>query len=78
MASIKDWRDSMSEMDGWAEAVDFIEPGDVKRWTADPKMDLQKFKSALKFAITSDTMRKHLFADNYFLRAHAGRPKMRS
>ena len=61
----------MSEMDGWAEAVDFIEPGDVKRWTADPRIDLQKFKSALKFAITSDTMRKHLFADNYFLRAHA-------
>lgn len=61
----------MSELDGWAEAVDFIEPGDVKRWTADPRIDLQKFKSALKFAITSDTMRKHLFADNYFLRAHA-------
>ena len=40
-------------------------------WTADKKMDPQKFKSALAFAVTSDTMRVHLFADNYFLRAHA-------
>ena len=34
-------------------------------------MDPQKFKSALGFAVKSDTMRVHLFADNYFLRAHA-------
>ena len=62
----------MSELDdGWAEAVGLIEKDDVKRWNADPKMDLQKFKTALAFAVTSDTMKVHLFVDNYFLRAHA-------
>ena len=61
----------MSDVDGWAEAVDFIYEDDVKRWNADKKMDPEKFKSALKFSVTSDTMRVHLFADNYFLRAHA-------
>ena len=61
----------MSDVDGWAEAVDFIDEDDVKRWTADKKMDPQKFKSALAFSLTSETMRVHLFADNYFLRAHA-------
>ena len=72
MTSIKDWQDSMSDVDGWAEAVDFIDEDDVKRWTADKKMDPQKFKSALAFShTTSETMRVHLFADNYFLRAHA-------
>ena len=71
MTSIKDWQDSMSDVDGWAEAVDFIDEDDVKRWTADKKMDPQKFKSALAFAVNSDTMRVHLVADNYFLRAHA-------
>ena len=25
MTSIKDWQDSMSEVDGWAEAVDYID-----------------------------------------------------
>ena len=71
MTSIKEWRDSMSDVDGWAEAVDFIYEDDVKRWNADKKMDPEKFKSALQFSVTSDTMRVHLFADNYFLRAHA-------
>ena len=71
MARIKDWQDAMSEVGGWAEAVGLMEEDDVKRWTADKKMDLQKFKSAPAFAVTSDTMRVHLFADNYFLRAHA-------
>ena len=71
MTSIKEWQDSMSAVDGWAEAVDLIDEDDVKRWTADKKMDPQKFKSALGFAVKSDTMRVHLFADNYFLRAHA-------
>ena len=48
MTSIaKDWQDSMSEVDGWAEAVDFIDEDDVKRWNADKKMDPQKFKSAV-------------------------------
>ena len=46
----------MSDVDGWAEAVDFIDEDDVKRWTADKKMDPQKFKSALAFAVNSDTM----------------------
>ena len=57
MTSIKDWQDSMSEVDGWAEATDFIDEDDVKRWTADKKMDPQKFKSALAFSLTSETMR---------------------
>ena len=61
----------MREVDGWAEAVDYIDEDDVKRWTADKKLDAQRSKSALAFAVKSDTMRKHLFADNYFLRAHA-------
>ena len=61
----------MSDVGGWAEAVDFIDEDDVKRWTADKKMDPQKCKSALAFAVNSDTMRVHLFADNHFLRAHA-------
>ena len=34
----------MSDVDGWAEAVDFIDEDDVKRWAADKKMDPQKFK----------------------------------
>ena len=71
MTSIKEWQDSMSDVDGWAEAVDYIDEDDVKRWTADKKMNPQKFKSALAFSLTSDTMRVHLFADNVFLRAHA-------
>ena len=61
----------MREVDGWDEAVDLIDADDVKRWTADKKLDPQKFKSALRFAVNSDTMRVHLFADNYFLRAQA-------
>ena len=46
MTSIKEWQDSMKEVDGWEEAVDLIEPDDLERWNADPKMDPQKFKSA--------------------------------
>ena len=71
MTSIKEWQDSMKEVDGWEEAVDLIEPDDLERWNADPKMDPQKFKSALAYTVKSDTMRVHLFADNYFLRAHS-------
>ena len=37
MTSIKEWQDSMSEMDGWAEAVVYIDEDDVKRWNADKK-----------------------------------------
>ena len=45
MTSIaKDWQDSMSEVDGWAEAIDFIDEDDVKRWNEDKKLDPQKFK----------------------------------
>ena len=47
----------MREVDGWDEAVDFIDEDDVKRWTADPKMDPQKFKSAVAFTVKSDSMR---------------------
>ena len=54
----------MREVDGWDEAVDLIDEDDVKRWNADPKMDTQKFKSALNLAVTSQTMKSHLFADN--------------
>ena len=71
MTSIKDWQDSMSEVDGWAEMIDYIDEDDVKRWNADKKLDPQKFKSALDFAVKSDSMRLHLFADNYWLRAHS-------
>ena len=74
MTSIEEWQDSMSDVDGWAEAVDFIDEDDVKRWTADKKLDPQKFKSALGFSLTSDSMRTYLFADNVFLRAHAESP----
>ena len=70
MTSIKDWQDSMSEVDGWAEMVDYIDEDDVKRWNADRKMDPQKSKSALNFAVKGDSMRVHLFADNYFLRSN--------
>ena len=38
MTSIKDWQDSMSEVDGWAEMVDYIDEDDVKRWNADKKL----------------------------------------
>ena len=61
----------MSEVDGWAEMIDYIDEDDVKRWNADKKLDPQKFKSALDFAVKSDSMRLHLFADNYWLRAHS-------
>ena len=71
MTSIKDWQDSMSEVDGWAEATDFIDEDDIKRWTADKKMDPQKFKSALAMTVTSDTMKNYLFCDNVWLKAHA-------
>ena len=57
----------MSEVDGWAEMIDYIDEDDVKRWNADKKLDPQKFKSALDFAVKSDSMRLHLFADNYWL-----------
>ena len=61
----------MREVDGWDEAVDFIDKDDIKRWNADPKMDPQKFKSALNYAVKSDTMKVYLFADNFFLKSHA-------
>ena len=47
----------MSEVDGWAEMIDYIDEDDVKRWNADKKLDPQKFKSALDFAVKSDSMR---------------------
>ena len=71
MTSIKDWQDAMRAVDGWDEAADLIDKDDVKRWNADPKMDLQKFKSALNYAVKSDTMKVHLFVDNVYLKAHA-------
>ena len=40
----------MSEMDGWAEAVVYIDEDDVKRWNADKKLDPQKSKGALVMA----------------------------
>ena len=39
MTSIKEWQDSMREVDGWDEAVDLIDEDDIKRWNADKKMD---------------------------------------
>ena len=71
MTSIKDWQDSMREVDGWDEAVDLIDKDDVKRWNADKKMDLEKFKSALAMTVTSPTMKNYLFVDNVWLKAHA-------
>ena len=61
----------MRAVDGWDEAVDLIDEDDVKRWNADPKMNPQKFKSALDYAVKSDIMKVHLFVDNVFLKAHA-------
>ena len=61
----------MKEVDGWEEADCHIEEDDVERWNADPKMDPQKFKSALNYAVKSDTMKVHLFVDNVYLKAHA-------
>ena len=52
----------MSEVDGWAEMIDYIDEDDVKRWNADKKLDPQKFKGALVMAVKSDSMRLHLFA----------------
>ena len=57
MPSIKDWQDSMREVDGWDEAADLIDASDIKRWNADKRMDPQKFKSALAMTVTSDTMK---------------------
>ena len=68
MTSIKDWQDSMREVDGWDEAVDLIDADDVKRWTADKKLDPQKFKSALGMAHTSDTIKNYLFGGNVWSR----------
>ena len=61
----------MSEVDGWAEAIDFIDEDDVKRWNEDKKLDPQKFKSALGMTVTSETMKNYLFANNVWLKAHA-------
>ena len=72
MTSIaKDWQDSMSEVDGWAEATESIYEDDVKRWNEDKKLDPQKSKSALAMAVTSVTMKNYLFCDNAWLKAHA-------
>ena len=71
MTSIQEWQDAMRAADGWDEAVDLIDEDDVKRWNADPKMNPQKFKSALNYAVKSDIMKVHLFVDNVFLKAHA-------
>ena len=56
----------MSEVDGWAEAIDFIDEDDVKRWNEDKKLDPQKFKSALGMTVTSETMKNYLFVDNVY------------
>ena len=61
----------MSEVDGWAEAIDSIDEDDVKRWNEDKKLDPQKFKSALAMTVTSVTMKNYLFCDNVWLKAHA-------
>ena len=61
----------MREVDGWDEAVDFIDKDDIKRWNADKKMDPQKPKGALKLAVKSESMKLHLFCDNVCLKAHA-------
>ena len=61
----------MSDVDGWAEAVDLIDGDDVKRWNADKKMDPEKFKSALAMTVASPTMKNYLFVDNVWLKAHA-------
>ena len=72
MTSIaKDWQDSMSEVEGWAEATDFIDEDDVKRWNEDKKLNPQKFKSALAMTVTSDTIKNYLSCENVWLKAHA-------
>ena len=71
MTSIKEWQDSIREVDGWDEAADLMDEDDVKRWNEDKKLNPQKFKSALAMTVTSDSMRTYLFADNVWLRAHA-------
>ena len=54
------------------EAVDLIDEDDVKRWTADSKLDPEKFKSALGMAHTSDTIKNYLFGGNVWLKGFAG------
>ena len=61
----------MREVDGWDEAIDFIDEDDIKRWNEDKKIDPQKLKSALNLAVNAPTMRSYLFGDNVWLRAHA-------
>ena len=72
MTSIKEWQDSIREVDGWDEAADLMDEDDVKRWNEDKKLNPQKFKSALAMTVASDSMRTYLFADNVWLRATCG------
>ena len=62
----------MKEVDGWEEADCHIEEDDVERWNADPKMDPQKSKGALNYAVNSESMKLHIFVNNVSLKeAHA-------
>ena len=67
MASIKDFRKIMEDLEAWNEAAGFIRTEDVERWNANGQITIKTFGTLLNMSVNAPTVRNQLFVDNLFL-----------